>query len=336
MLTPIWSIPTPEQAISADGVVTFDMGVNPLSSLFLCIRPLNDTGTLAAFQSYRGLCAALNRVTLLDRGESIISMTGQDMAAMNYFRHGIMPFQGQHDDTDNERRCAVLPLIIGRHVWDPRSCYPARMRGELQLEVDFDIADTGYDGLRFSVESLEFPGASPAEFERKVTISQTWAATGDVTMDLVPGRRLRGVLLFGTTPFAGAAPAPSWGRIKLMVDNRETFISASDFEVQQMSHCLVGRQPPMYDGHMHRVDATAAVATQPTLSGPFNIGAGIAGAVDINSWMQYAFLDFDPTGDDTFGLDGTSAKMVRLAVNAETADAVRAVPVEVMPLRGAA
>lgn len=333
MLGFLHSVASPEELIAADAVITRDLAVNPLSVVLVVLRPLNDTGTLAAFQSAKGIAAACNRISILDRGESIVSMRGEDLCALNYFRHGIQPFQGQHDDTNDERRCVVLPILLGRHAFDPTSCYPARMRGELTIELDLDIADTGYDGLRISIETIEIPGAKPSEFERKVAISQTPAATGDILIDLNPGRPHRGVLLFGTTPFAGAAPAPTWGRVKVLMDNREVMIAASDFEVQQMIHSLTGKTGPYYDGHMHRVDATAAVATQPTLSGPFNRGAGIAGATDINGWNQYALLDFDPTGDDTFGLDATSAKRLAIQANIETADAVRLIPIEVVKLR---
>src|SRR5688572_1685113 len=100
-----------DQLISADGIQNFDLAVNPLSCALIVLRPLNDTGTLAAFQSYKGICAALNRISVLFRGESIVSARGEDLAALAYYRHGIMPYQGQHDDTDNERRAVVLPIM---------------------------------------------------------------------------------------------------------------------------------------------------------------------------------------------------------------------------------
>lgn len=329
------SVQVNDQLVSADGIVSFDMAVNPLSAILIAIRPLNDTGTLASFQTYKGLCAAFNRVSVLYRGESIVSARGEDLAALNYFRHGMMPYQGQHDDTDNERRCAVLPILMGKHAYDVNSCFPASRRGELILELDCDIADTGYDGLRISVETIELLGARPKEYEKKVQITQTFGSTGDVDVDLPPGNVNRGILLFGTTPFAGATPAPTWGRVKVLLDNQEAGYAASDFEVTQMLHTLWGRQPPSYDGHMHRTttdgNAQTAVAT---VSGPFNVGAGIAGAVDINSWLQYSWLDFDPTKDDTHSLDTRGKSRFHLRSIAETADAVRVIPVEVIKLGG--
>lgn len=322
-----------DQAIAADGILTFDLAVNPLSVILLALRPLNDTGTLANFQSYRGIASALNRVSVLYRGEAIKSVRGEDLAALNYYRWGMMPFQGQHDDTNDERRCAVLPIVMGRFPYDMRSCFPATRRGELVLECDFDIADTGYDGLRFSVETIELLDAKPVEYEKWVQVGQTNGATGDQDMDLVAtGNLIRGILLFGTTPFAGATPAPSWGRIKVLLDNQEAGYTSTDFEVAQMLHCLWGRQPPNYDGHMHRLDATAASATQATLSGPFNVGAGIAGAIDLTGWHQYCFLDYDPAGDDAHSLRTSGKSRLILRANVETGDAVRAVPIEVIKL----
>jgi len=83
---------------------------------------------------------------------------------------------------------------------------------------------------------------------------------------------------------------------------------------------------------MHRVDATAAVATQPTLSGPYNVGAGIAGATDLTGWQQYAFLDFDPTGNDHHSLSTAGKSSLKLRANFEAADAVRAIPIEVVKI----
>lgn len=316
------SVIVQELAISADGIFNFDLGVNPLSVLLLTLRPLNDTGTLSNFASYLTIANAVNRVSIFNQGNSIHQMRGEDLAAFNYFRWGIVPFQGQHDDTDNERRCVVLPIIFGKFPYDPSSCLPALSRGSLSMELDLDIADTGYDGLRLSVESIELIDAKPKEYERRVSVNQTWAATGLQDIELTPGSLCRGILLFGTTGFAGASPAPSWGRVRCLVDNQEAGYSATDFEVAQMLHCLWGRQPPSYDGHLHRTTTDGNAQTLVTSVGrPNNVGLG---------WDQYAFLDLDPTRDDTFSLDLSAAKRFQLRADVETADAVRAIPIDVV------
>lgn len=316
------SVQVQEQAISADGIYRFDMAVNPLSVVLLCLRPLNDTGTLADFNHYMTICQAVNRVTLQHSGASVFSMRGEDAAALNYFRHGIVPPQCNPDDTDNERRCVVLPILLGRFAFDPVSCFPASRRGELVLELDLDIADTGYDGLRLSVETIELPDAKPKEFERKTSLSSTFAATGYNDIDLPLGNLCRGVLVWGTTGFTGASPAPSWGRMELLLDNMQVGYSATDFEVAHMLSSLMGRQPFAADSHTHRVttDGNAQTALE-TNGGPLELGSVVE---------KYAFLDLDPTRDDHFAVDTKGHSTWQLRANAETADAVRAVTIERM------
>lgn len=312
------SVTVQEQAIGADGIYTYDLAVNPLSVVLLVFRPLNDTGTLSNFARYKAICAAANRVSVLFRGESIVSARGEDLAALNWFRWGIAPWEANHDNVDNERRAVVLPLIMGRYPYAPKSCFPATRRGELVLELDLDIADTGYDGLRLSVETIELLGANPSEYEKKVQITQTWAATGDQDMDLPPGNVNRGLLLYGTTGFGGASPAPSWGRTKVLLDNQEAGFAAVDFETAHMLTSLWGRQG-YYGDHKHTYDGSAAGVSE--TASTFDVG---------EDYTNYAFLDYDPTGDDTFALDTRGHSRFHVRANAETADAVRCLPIEVI------
>lgn len=313
-----------DQAISADGVFDFDLPVNPLSCILLALRPLNETSTLANFAAWLSLARAVNRATISYRGESVLSMRGEDIAALNYFRHGIIPMQANPDNTDNERRCYVLPLLLGRNPYDPKSCFPASRRGELVLSLDLDIADTGYDGLRISAESIELLGARPSEYERKVALSQSFAATGINIVDLAPGNLHRGILLWGTTGFAGASPVPSWGRTRLKLDNQEVAYSATDFEVLQVVSQLWGRQAPMID-HKHTLNAAGAGIEETTST--FDAGDEAQGSIH-----NYAFMDLDPTRDDMFSVDTRDRSRFHMEVDAETADAVRATPIEVVKL----
>jgi len=309
------------QTPGADGVFAHDLAVNPLSVVLLKLAPLNDTGTLANFCSYFTLCQAVNRISVFHRGEVIHSSRGDDLAALNYFRHGIMPYQGMHLDTDNFRRAAVLPLFLGRFPYDTKSCFPASRRGELVIELDLDIADTGYDNLTYSIETIELMDAKPSEYERKTALNQTFSATGDVDVELNPGLVNRGLLVWGTTGYAGASPVPTWGRIKLMLDNQEAAFQSTDFEVSQMLHTLWGRQPPAYDAHIHRQTANTDLFTN---GGPISVG--------YNGWELYSFLDLDPTRDDQFSLDTKGKNRFNLRPNAETANAVRVVQIEKVPV----
>lgn len=318
------SIAVTPRTISADGEQTFDLGVNPLSVLLIALRPLNDTGTLSEFQSYLGIAGAIDRVGIEHRGQSIVQMSGRDAAAMAYHRYGIVPPQQGNLDTNNFRRCVVLPIVMGRMPFDPSSCLPETKRGDLQLVLDLDIAATGYDGLQLSVESIELLGASPKEFERKVQVQQTNAATGTQDVQLPVGNVLRGMLLFGTTPFTGATPAPSWGRYELRVDGSEHSIVSTDWEVASMVSSLWGRQPPSFDDHKHRTDTSGGGATDPTAGEPSEVGSG--------GWENYAFEDLDPLRNDMFSVDLSKATSCSIRSEVETADAVRVVPVEKLPV----
>ena len=306
------------QIPAADGIFTHDLAVNPLSVILIKLAPLNETSTLTNFQQSRQICQALNRVSVIHRGSSIFSMRGEDAFMLNYHRHGIVAGEANPDDTDNERRSVILPLLMGRFAYDPRSCIPATIRGELVIELDVDIADTGYDALHYSIETVELIGATPREFERKTTVSQTFAATGDNDVFLPIGHRLRGLLCFGTTTFTGASPAPTLGRLSILGNGGQDSIASSDFEVMLATSMLMGRQP-IYMDHTHRVDATAASATQET-TGPIEYGA--AGG------DNYCFIDLDPTRDDTFSIDTAVYSDIVLRANAETANAVRVIAIE--------
>lgn len=313
-----------ERAVAADGTERVDLGVHPTSVLLLNIRPLNDTGTLANFASYRAICSAVNRITVEFNGASLFSMRGEDAAAIAYFRHGVQFPQANHDDLNNDRRCVTLPIHLGRFAYDVESCFPASRRGELQLTLDFDVADTGYDGMRYNVESIELVGASPKEFERKIDRRETFAATGDNDVELPVGNRLRGVLAFGTTGYAGGSPAPTLGRMRIEVDGEEASYTAIDFETAHGLSSLMGRQPARFDNHTHRVTTDGNAQTElETLAGAIEVGA---------DWNQYAYLDLDPTRDDMFSLDLSRSSRVLLRVDAESADAVRVVTVEKVKL----
>lgn len=313
---------------SADGTERWDLGVNPLSHMFLMLRPLNDTGTLAQFNRAMGLGLHATSIKVLYRGQSIFDMSARDALALAYYRHGAIPFEANGDNTNNERRALSVPIVLGRKPFDPECCFPASRRGELEMKVDTDIAITGSDGLQLSCEMVELLDASPKYYERKSVIAQTFAATGRNKIDLPIGHMFRGALLFGTTPFGGATPAPSFGRIELLKDNRQVGFASCDWESLHQDHMLAGsgRQPPTGQRHSHLVTTDGNAQTElATLAGPHGEGLG-------EGWEQYAYLDCDPNRDDMFSIDTEGANDFILRCNAGTADAVRVVPIERVPV----
>lgn len=308
-----------EQDIAADGTQNFEINCDPLSVLLLRIKPLNDTGTLANYPRYRAICAALERVNLNWNGVSVLDMRGEDIAAMNWLRWGIEPEQGNPDNVNDERRSVVLPIILGKAPFDKGSCLPAVARGQLTLQVQFDIADTGYNGMRFAVDAIELPTAKPKEFERRVQIAQTTPATGDNNLELVPGNPCRGIFLFGTTGFAGATPAPSFDKVRVLLDNDEVGYTDVEWDTAKALPALMGSRHPYMGEHKHTVNA-AGVGVEETTS-VFDVA---------EDYTQANYYDFDPTRDDEFTLDTSKARRFNLRYEADTADAVRAVQIEVI------
>lgn len=325
MIRPLITNVVPVADIAGDNTYNYELSVNPLSCLLLRLDLLNDTGTLADRVDYFDAMKAILRVNLLYRGQSIISMSGQDIAAHNYLRWGILPEETNTTRTNNDRRQFVLPIHLGRGPYDPKSCFPSTRRGELTLQVQLDDAATGYDDVDFGVDSIELLDATPTEFERRLTLSRTSGATGNNDMDLVPGRVIRDILLYGTTgPNALTAFSTiSWRNVRLLVDNQESVFSGVDWETLKALPYIFGRQRSMAR-HQHGSTVDGNAQTDVTTIGyPFGADAMM---------NNYAILDFDVTRDDSFALDTREAKKVVIRYNAGTADAVRAIQSEVIPV----
>src|SRR3990170_976212 len=276
------SILAANQAVAADGVQVFDLPVGPLSGLLIHLNPLQESGTITTHRFLEALFSAIDNINVTFRGSSVIALNGVDAAVLALLWHRFTIWQSNAVETNNERRSVVLPIMFGRSAFDVKECFPATKKGELQMSITWDIA-----------------------------------ATGQNEIDLPIGNFLRGVLMFGTTAFAGATPAPSLGRIELLKDNLQQFVSASDFEVMRGALGLKGIPFPPDFRHVHSVDA-AGSAREDTLEP--EVGASI----DDN----YALVDLDPLHDDSFGMETEGASRVHLRIEAETADAVRFIPIE--------
>jgi hypothetical protein len=311
------SILMPNQAQAADGDVTVDLPVNPLSVILLQLAPLNDTGTIAEYSMLAAILGACTNVRVSHKGSAVIEASCADLAMVAMLWHGLPIWQSNQSETDSERRSVIVPILFGRKPYMEDECFPETRKGELQLTMTFDIAATGYDGLRFSVETIALPDASPTTVQKITTLAQTFAAVGQNDIDLPIGNLLRAVLLWGTTGFTGAAPAPTIGSAEIMVNNRQTHYSETDFEVGRAVSGLMGRPFPPDYRHIHSGTYTTTVAgdsREPMAEG----------SKDAN----YLFLPFDVTHDDKHSIETDGASRVNVRVTAEAAEAVRALPIE--------
>jgi hypothetical protein len=311
------SILAANQLVAADGVQVFDLPVSPLSVVLLHISPLAETSTITNHSLLMLLLSAIDNVTVSFRGGAFIALNGRDLAALCMMWHRWQIWQSNAVETDNDRRSIVIPVPFGKKAFDVKECFPATKKGELQMSVTWDIADTGFDGLRISVETIELPGATPDYVQKITTLARTLAAIGQNEIDLPIGNFLRGVLLFGTTSYTGATPAPTLGQLQLLKDNVQQYISASDFEVLRGVMCLKGVSFPPDRRHIHSGTYTTTVA-----------GKSREPEVGLSLDANYALMDLDPLFDDSFGMETEGAGRVHVRIDAETADAVRVIPIE--------
>jgi len=315
----IHSILRANAAVSADGDEVIDLPVNALSVVLIHLSPLNDTGTITAYALLEGLLIALGNVRITHKGSAVVDGNGHDLAMMAMAYHGVPLWQSNAVETNNERRSLVIPILFGRRAYMQSECFPETKKGELQMTLTLDIAATGFDGLRRSVETIELPGASPQFVEKKTTLAQTFAATGQNDIELPIGNVIRACLMYGNTGYAGAAPAPTLGQLEVLRDNRQIGYTSTDYEVSRAIMGLMGVPFPPDFRHIHSVNA--AGAGQEDTQQP-EVGASL----DDN----YTLLHFDPTHDDEYSLETAGAGRVNVRATAETADAARAMPVERM------
>ena len=321
MATFIHSILRANALVAADGDEVIDLPVNPLSVILLHLSPLNECTAETTYSFIKGLLAAMTSIRVSHKGSSIVDLNGYDLAMVDLLYHKTGLFQAGADRTDNDRRSLTVPILFGRNAYMPSECFPETKKGEMQLSITWDIAAAAYDGLRRSIETIELPDATPEFVQKVTTLAQTFAAAGQNDVDLPIGNVIRAILLWGTTGFAGATPLPTWGKIELMKDNRQTHYSATDFEVSKAVAGLCGcAYPPSMD-HIHGADFSGAAyadTEEPQTSE--------------SKCEHYTLLHLDPTFDDLYSLVTEGAGRVNVRCDAETADAVRVLPIEKVPV----
>ena len=129
------------------------------------------------------------------------------------------------------------------------------------------------------------------------------------------------MLLFGTTGFAGAVPAPTLADVEFLVDNRQQNYTSTRFSVLRAVMGLVGVPFPPDGRHIHSVNAAGAGRED-------TVEPEIGESLDDN----YALLLHDVTGDDEHSIDTNGAGRVNVRVDADVANAVRALPIEKVPV----
>ncbi len=348
------SIVIPRQTLAVSTTFTADLPINPLSHVLLTSPHLNDAGTAALTLNYTVLAqllAAISRVEILFRGSAIISASLTDLAVAYMVLTGKSLVPGQLDHIDNNVRDITIPIPFGRMLFNRDECFPATRKGELQIQITSAAAQAGIDTLRIQAESVELIDASPRRYLRITTANKTPAAVQEEDLDLPIGNIVAGVLVFSTTPPAGAAATIGIDNIQMLVNNVQRYFPRTIWETLHGSLTQkVGSH--WLNSHVRAIHRTTAAGTAPQavsiadgVAGAVTGGVGATGAATnliaatsgvlqqsfVADFLEnYALLDLDPTGDLSYALDTLGLSRFHLRVAHGIVEATRFLPLELV------
>jgi hypothetical protein len=267
------------------------------------------------------------RIEVLYKGQSIVSASLNDLYAMAFYLLGRAPMQYRKSDAAAGARIGVtVPILFGRTPLDPVEAFPAVRRGELQLQSTPAASFVALDNVTLQIETVELLDATPERFLKYTTISKTPTAVGDHDVDLPIGNLIAALLLFGTSVPTDAADTTSINQLRLLVDNVEHAYALANWE------SLKGHEALWCDQDWQGAEITSRLAA--------GAPAGDA-ATESAEWgtaflRQYACLPFAIGRMPEYMLDTAGRARVHLRINADVADAIRVMPVELIPVQGAA
>lgn len=318
------SVLAQDEAVTASTVITYDLPVNALSHILFTLKCLNDTGTITNYRLFARILSMVSKIEVLYKGQAIWSGSLRDICMLGWLLTGKQPWGGNYIKTDNDVRFSTVLLPMGRRLLDPEEAFPPSRKGELQLQVTYAAAQTGFDAVVAQIETVEMLEVQPKQFLKATTMAKTPGATGFHDMDLPIGNPLLGVLLFSTTVPTGASYNASVGQVKMLLDNVEHGYSFANWESLHGEIFHRGGHLELAE-HTHRNNQATAGTEDNT---------GIQQYDD--AYLQhYAYLDYDPHRDGSWALETAGHSRVNLRINAEpTADEIRVMPVELIRVGG--
>lgn len=287
----------PEATIAASTVVIVDLPVHPLSHLILHLRGLNvsDQTTLAE------MLARISLVEVLFKGNSIVSLRGDDLYALNIQLMRSVPTLTNQVATDNAVRDMAFIIPLSRKLYDGNEAFPATQRGELQFRITSSASAAAIDNLEWGLLAVNMPDASPTQYLKSTTFSLTPTSGADNDIALPVANKYAGIMVFGTTVPTGTAETVTVDGARILKDNVEEQLASSTWET------LRG-ETVRRSGHQQPYDLT------------------IDNAVDDN----YVFIDFTPNDDDEFLFETEGASAITFRFTAGDASAMRLILLEIV------
>ncbi|KKL07870.1 hypothetical protein LCGC14_2581680 [marine sediment metagenome] len=309
-----------QNVTESDGLMTVDLPVNPLSHIILTTQVLNLTANTKA--TLAQILSAIEKVEVLFEGSAIMSMDGEDLFALNCVLLGKEPWQQNVINTENATRSISLMIPFGRTLYDPNECLFATSKGELQLQITYDIADTGYDGLVSQIETVELPEATPSRHIKVTKLTKTLTSGADNDIDLPIGLPYAGILLRSATVPTGTADTTTIDKVKLLANNVQKMYAETNWE--SLHGMLMNRLSPAgaWGEKLHLENtATGYTANADT----------DAEEQDDTDISNYSFMDFTPNGKDDFIFPSAGLSRFHLRINAGDGGIADILPVQLAP-----
>lgn len=310
-------------SVTANTIVSFDLPSLPISFIVFTLRYQNLTAN--TLHTLANVLSAIERVSVVHDGQSIISMNGSDLFAFNVLFYARVPWGQQRVNTANGVSSISLLIPFSRFPYDPNECFPSSRRGALQMEIDYASSFTNITGLAEQIECVQLPEANPQSFIRAVSQTLTPTATGQVDMDLPIGNLLLGVQVFSTTVPSGTSRTTSANQIRLLVNDMESHFALTNWDTIHNLGLLKAPPQVFYSSHFHMEN----------LAGAYTQNADTA-AAEYSSYDldNYSYLDLDPTNDSAFAVDTARLSSLKLRFDAGDTNAIRVVPVELIRIGG--
>ena len=275
-----------------------DLPINPLSHLILTIEGTDATDEATVAE----ILAFLNTVEVTHRGESIINMESEDLAALNLYLFGSAGVKIHAPFGTSPYLAYSLMIPFGRTLYNPMECYPATRKGEFKIKFDTTIPSSSFTAGKISVETVELIDAEPIAHLKSTLLSVSApGATGIFDTEIPIGNDLLAILI-GMTAFPLTTTFTfTVDDMKLLCDNVENQMASA-------------KTPALLADLMLRTNARVHEIAAQGLFTP----------------KHYAWMDFDPTRDGEYVIHTNEFSSVKCRLTYGKNEAINLVPVELV------
>lgn len=294
-------IPVPRRAGAVGLNGPFDLAVNPISHIIL---HLDGVVAGAAAVGTTQPWTDLDNVTISFQGASIFNLPGEDLFGLVNAVLGYCPsVLNQASATNGDLVRLSIPIPFGRMKFNPKECFPATRKGDLQASLTLSAEGATFQTRNFSFEVVELPEAQPARFLKAVSLSRALTAT-DFDFPLPVGNPYAGLLIREPVVADAGIATGTVRQYRLLVDHTEMYVAASRFE----------------SGRDELESVTSGLRTVDLVL------LGLA--------AQFNYLNFSPKGVDDFLLETDGRADVRLRFELDNNGTPVCTPIELVTVPG--